>query len=202
MTFNPDIHHRRSIRLSEYDYTRAGVYFVTICTWQRECLFGEVVDGTMCLNGHGEKVQEEWLLTAELRDHVILDEFIVMPNHFHAVLMIDDCRVTACRDLGVGGGTHQGTARQGTARRARFEETFGRPVAGSLATIIRSFKSAATKRINALRDNPGAPVWQRNYYERVIRDDRELDGIRQYIGENPLRWEEDENHPARQSSGP
>jgi hypothetical protein len=71
-----------------------------------------------------------------------------------------------------------------------------------LATIIRSFKSAATKRINALRDNPGAPVWQRNYYERVIRDDRELDGIRQYIGENPLRWEEDENHPARQTSGP
>jgi REP element-mobilizing transposase RayT len=68
-----------------------------------------------------------------------------------------------------------------------------------LATIIRSFKSAATKRINTLRDNPGAPVWQRNYYERVIRDDRELHGIRQYIGDNPLRWEEDENHPARQT---
>jgi REP element-mobilizing transposase RayT len=161
--------------LRDYDYTRAGAYFVTICTWQRECLFGEVVNGAIRLNSYGEIVQEEWSLTAALRDYVMLDEFIVMPNHCHAVLIIDDCRGTACRAHGV--------------------ESFGRPVAGSLATVIRSFKSAATKRVNVLRDNPGVPVWQRNYYERVIRDEQELAAIRQYIADNPVRWAEDENHP-------
>ncbi|PKN13104.1 MAG: transposase [Deltaproteobacteria bacterium HGW-Deltaproteobacteria-4] len=192
MTFNPNFHRRRSIRLNDYDYTRAGAYFVTICAFERECLFGEVVDGVMRLNVHGKIAQEEWLLTAELRDYVVLDEYIVMPNHFHAVLMIDDCRGTACRAL-----DDDVAVEQGTARRALTVEFFGQPVAGSLATMIRSFKSAVSKRINILHNNPGAPVWQRNYYERVIRNERELDGIRQYIADNPAKWIEDENHPTR-----
>jgi REP element-mobilizing transposase RayT len=177
MNFNPDLHHRRSIRLEDYDYTRAGAYFVTICTFERECLFGEVVEGVMGLNRSGEIVRDEWLMTDELRNYVVLDEFMVMPNHFHAVLMIDERRGTACR--------------------APTVESFGCPVAGSLPTVIRSFKSAATKRINILRDNSGGPVWQRNYYDRVIRDERELDSIRQYITDNPVKWEEDENHPEK-----
>lgn len=178
MTFNPDIHRRRSIRLRDYDYSHAGAYFVTICTFQREGLFGDVMNGGMHLNEMGQAALECWNDIPGHFPHIELDEFVVMPNHLHGII-VTDCR--------------------GTARRARFEETFGRPVAGSLATIIRSFKSAATKRINTLRDNPGAPVWQRNYYERVIRDDRELDGIRQYIADNPAKWAEDENHPARQT---
>ena len=81
------------------------------------------------------------------------------------------------------------------ARRAPTVESFGRPVADSLATVMRSFKSAVTKQINQLRDNPGTSVWQRNYYERVIRNDRELQSIQQYITANPAKWQEDENHP-------
>jgi REP element-mobilizing transposase RayT len=163
---------------------------VTICTFEREFLFGDIVDGVMRLNMFGKTVRDEWLFTATLRDYVVLDEFIVMPNHFHAVLMIDDRRGTARRAPGVDGKTGQGTA-----RRAPAAESFGRPVVGSLPTIIRSFKSAAAKHINQLRDNPGGAVWQRNYHERVIRDDRELTGIRQYIADNPTRWAEDENNP-------
>ena len=191
MKYNPDIHHRRSIRLQNYDYSAAGAYFVTICTVDRECLFGEVVDGKMRLNDMGQIVREEWLSTAEIRENVIIDKFVVMPNHFHGVLIFEDGRGTACRAHDVGGNLGQGTA-----RRAPTVESFGRPVVGSLATVIRSFKSAATKRINQLRDNPGVPVWQRNYYERVIRNNRELQSIQQYIVDNPATWQEDENYPA------
>ena len=191
MRFDPDIHHRRSIRLRDYDYSTAGAYFVTICTFERECLLGDVVNGEMRLNGMGQIVQEEWLRTAEMRKNVVLDEFVVMPNHFHAILIFDDGRGTACCAHDVGGDLEQGTA-----RRAPTVESFGRPVAGSLATVIRSFKSAATKHINQLRNTPGIPVWQRNYYERVIRNDRELQSIQQYIVDNPAIWQEDENHPA------
>lgn len=195
MPFNPDIHHRRTLRLRDHDYSGGGAYFVTICTHERERLFGDVIEGEMRCNGAGLVVQEEWRLTAALREYVVLDEFIVMPNHFHAVLAIDDRRVPARRapgnDVDIG---------LGTARRAPTLESFAAPVVGSLATVIRSFKSAVTKRIIHLRDNPGAPVWQRNYYERVIRDERELNSIRQYIDDNPAKWEQDENHPDKQSS--
>ena len=191
MKYNPDFHHRRSIRLQHYDYSAVGAYFVTICTFERECLFGEGVNGEIRLNDAGQIVQEEWLRTAEMRKNVFLDEFVVMPNHFHAILILDDGRGTACCAPYVGGDLEQGTA-----RRAPTVESFGRPVAGSLATVIRSFKSAVTKRINQLHDNPGTPVWQRNYYERVIRNDQELQSIQQYIVDNPAKWQEDENHPA------
>ncbi len=129
-------HHRRSIRLQGYDYSQAGMYFITVCVEGRECLFGEVVQGQMIVNQVGQIVEEEWLKTPVLRPYVVLDEFIVMPNHFHAILLI----VTAGR---------------GTARRAPTTERFGSPVSGSLPTPIRSFKSAATKRINNLRVTPG-----------------------------------------------
>jgi REP element-mobilizing transposase RayT len=177
MVFNPEIHHRRSVRLRDYDYSCAGAYFVTICAYERECLFGDVVDGEVQLTPVGEIVRDEWMMTGKLRDCVVLDEFIVMPNHFHAVLMID----------------HVGAIR-------RIAPTAG-PASGSIGAIIGQFKSAATKRINQFRDNPGGPVWQRNYYERVIRADRELEGIRRYIAANPAKWEEDENHPTRQRTG-
>jgi len=176
MGFNPDIHHRRSVRLRDYDYSCDGAYFVTICVANRECLFGETAEGVMRLNDAGLAVAQCLQAIPVHFPQVELDEFVVMPNHLHGIIVID---------------------RRGTACRAQVEESFGRPIAGSLATIIRSFKSAVTKRINQLRDNPGAPVWQRNYYERVIRDEQELNGIRQYIAGNPAKWEEDENHPNR-----
>ena len=148
--FDPEKHHRRSIRLGGYDYSQAGAYFVTVCTRNRECLFGEIIDGEMRLNDAGRMVDSEWLNTPRIRPQVELDGYIVMPNHVHGIIcVVDDGR--------------------GTARRAPTVERFGCPVPGSLPTIVRAFKSAATKQINTLRGTPGTPVWQRNYYEYVIR---------------------------------
>ena len=123
---------RKSIRLKAYDYTQAGCYFVTICTNMRICLFGEVSRGVMHPNQYGRIVEEEWLRTAQLRANVAVDVHLVMPNHVHGILWITGVR-------------------RGTARRAPTKERFGRPVSGSLATIVRSFKSACTRRIKEMR---------------------------------------------------
>jgi REP element-mobilizing transposase RayT len=177
MSFNPDIHKRRSVRLLDYDYRCAGAYYVTICAFQREFLFGEVSDGEVRLTRFGEIVREEWLSTAVLRPNVDLDAFVVMPNHFHAVIFMlhgDDAHVV---------------------RPATENVSPLRRQPGSLGSIVAGFKSAATKRINALRDNPCCPVWQRNYYDHVIRTEKELAIIRQYIADNPAKWDLDENNP-------
>jgi len=140
---DPAIHRRRSIRLQGYDYSQAGAYFVTICTRNRECVFGETADGAMRLNEAGRIVADEWLKTTAILDEIELDEWVVMPNHFHGILVIGDCR--------------------NTARRAPTAEQFGHPVAGSIPTIVRSFKSAVTKRINELCQTPG-----KNYGSAII----------------------------------
>ncbi len=175
---------RRSIRLKAYDYTQAGTYYVTMCTRDRVCWFGDIVDDAMALNAYGVMVRDEWLETECLRDHVELDEFVVMPNHIHAIL-----------SLGPMAEREVPAERVGTARRAPTER-FGRPIAGSLPTIVRAFKSAVTKRINALRGTPGTTIWQRNYYEHVIRDENELNRIRAYIVDNPAKWAIDRENPA------
>lgn len=188
MTYDPTRHHRRSIRLKGYDYTQPGAYFVTICTHERTCLFGEVVDGVMVLNAWGEIVREEWFRTARLRPYVVLheDEFVVMPNHVHGIIWIVDA---------VG-------ANRRFAPTTRVAPTRGTPTppagpdAGSLGAIIGQFKSAVTKHINAHRGTPGAPVWQRNYYEHIIRNEQALNAIRRYIAENPLRWHLDRYNSA------
>ena len=185
MKYDPAIHHRRSIRLQGYDYSKAGAYFVTLCTQDRECLFGDIVDGEMRLNEAGRVVADEWLKTAEIRAEIELDEWVVMPNHFHGILVIADGRGTARRARNDDGAT------MGTARRAPTVERFGQPVSGSVPTIIRSFKSAATKRINELRQSLGTKLWQRNYWEHIVRNETELNRIREYIQSNPARWELD-----------
>jgi len=187
MRFDPDVHHRRSIRLRDYDYSTAGAYFVTICTFERECLLGDVVNGEMRLNGMGQIVQDEWLRTAEMRNNIVLDEFIVMPNHFHGIIHIRDTVGAHCMRPDHNERTDVNRAHVGAPLRRRKS--------GSIGSIIAGFKSAATKRINQLRDNPGTSVWQRNYYERIIRNDQELQTIQQYIVDNPATWQEDENHP-------
>ena len=175
-TYDPERHQRRSIRLKGYDYTRAGAYFVTLCTRERECSLGQIEDGIVILSEYGRLVERCWRDLPRHSPRVALDVFVVMPNHVHGVIWIVD----------IG---------RGTACRAPTVERLGQPIPHSLPTIIRSFKSAVTKRINGLRATPSLPVWQRNYYERVIRDDDEWQRIREYIQMNPARWEEDENHP-------
>ncbi|MDD5468619.1 MAG: hypothetical protein PHS96_12520, partial [Anaerolineales bacterium] len=127
---------------------------------------------------------EEWFKTAVVRPHVRLydDEFVVMPNHVHGVIwIVDDVRAWQEEDMGMEVG-----ARRCRARTAQTVERFGHPVSGSIPTIVRAFKSAATHRINQSRGTPGAPVWQRNYYENIIRNERSLERIRAYILNNPL----------------
>lgn len=177
MPYNPDVHHRRSIRLKEYDYTQAGAYFVTIVTYQREPLFGEIVDGVMKLNPLGEIARQEWFKTAELRPYVELyeDEFVVMPNHAHGIIW----------NVGADGGAERRSARTSAADEKPHVD------AGSLGAIVRAYKSAVTYAINAARQSRGVTVWHRNYYEHIIRDDADLKRIRDYIANNPLRWTED-----------
>ncbi|MDB4928194.1 MAG: uncharacterized protein JWM10_678 [Myxococcaceae bacterium] len=172
---------RRSIRLGGYDYVRPGAYFVTVCTHERKCLFGEVVDGVVVLNDAGLAVRGEWLRTAALRRDVAIDEFVVMPNHLHGVLVSHDRSGDPLGASGMSDGLLPG---------ARG------PRARSLGAIIAGSKSAATARVNALRSSPGAPLWHRNYYEHVVRGGDELQRIRQYIVDNPRRWSLDRENPA------
>lgn len=184
MKDRPRTHRRRSIRLQGYDYTQAGAYFITICTQDRACLFGDIVDGEMRLNPFGHIVLEEWQRTALVRPHVTLDAFVIMPNHIHGIIVIND-------DANPVGATRRVAPTTMTPEIVRAG-----PASGSVGAIVGQFKSAATKRINALRGAPRAPVWQRNYYEHIIRDDESLNRIRQYIGQNPLRWDLDRENLA------
>ena len=153
MKYDLDKHHRRSIRLKGYDYTQVGAYFAIICARNRECLFGEIVDGEMQLNEYGKIVAEEWLNTTRVRANVELDEFVVMPNHFHGILVIV---------YGAGAGI-VGANRVGAQRRCAPTETHPNVVPGSVEAIVRSLKSVVTKRVNEMRNTPGVPVGQRNY---------------------------------------
>ena len=170
---------RHSVRLHGYDYAQPGAYYITICTHGRQCLMGDIEDGQVRLNDYGRIVHTEWTRCAEMRCNVELDEFVVMPNHFHSILVIAD--------------DPQG---RGTVHRAPTLEQFGRPVSGSLPTVVRYFKGSTTRRINALRGTPGAPVWQRSYYEHVIRDEQDLREIREYIAHNPAKWDLDSENPS------
>ncbi len=199
MPYDPQRHHRRSIRLPGYDYTRAGAYFVTLVTHDRECLFGEIVGGEMRLNTWGEIAREEWFQTAVVRPYVMLrdDEFVVMPNHIHGIIwIVGDCEGNGDDDIVGAQRRCAPTWGRGThAIRPIRGATPTNVIPGSLGAIIRAYKSATTKRINALRGTPGASVWQRNYYEHIIRDEEDLQRIRQYIQDNPARWAMDRENP-------
>ena len=150
------------------------------------CTFGEIVNGEININDAGRIVDSEWIRTEKMRPNVNLDFFIIMPNHFHGIIVLNNERM---KD------TSRGTLHvPSSTQRDTPKETFGQPKSGSLPTIIRLFKAATTRRINHSMGKTGA-VWQRGYYERVIRNEPDLETIRQYILENPVRWEEDENFP-------
>ncbi|WP_245971562.1 transposase [Calidithermus terrae] len=182
--YDPHNHHRRSIRLKGYDYAQAGAYFVTICTRDRACLFGEVVDGEMRLNDAGRIARQCWLDIPNHFPHAELDQSVIMPNHVHGIIVLVNPSV---------GATHASPLRPVASplrNRARG------PQRQSISAIVGSFKSAVTKHINEHRGTPSMPVWQRNYYEHIIRDDSSLQRIRGYIAANPLRWQYDRENPA------
>ena len=150
--FDPEKHRRRSIRLSGYDYSRAGVYAVTICTHNRECLFGEIVDGRMVLNDFGRILSDEWNRINLVHERINLDAMVVMPNHFHGIIVLTN-PMGAIRELPLPGNPIQ-------RRRMTIPKLVGR------------FKMITAKRINQLHKSPGMRIWQRNYYERIVRNER------------------------------
>jgi REP element-mobilizing transposase RayT len=175
MSYNPDIHHRRSIRLRGYDYSQAGAYFVTLCTHNRECLFGEIANGAMQLNTAGKIVADEWLKIAQIRDEIELDEWAVMPNHLHGIVVFTDNV----------GEIHEFPLRMTQTQRRQM----------ALPKLVGRFKMLSAKQINILRNTLGIPLWQGNYWEHIIRDENDLRRIREYICNNPARWEEDDLYP-------
>ena len=175
MVYNPQERHRRSIRLKEYDYSNPNWYYVTICTYDRKNLFGEIKNSKMILNDYGKIVEDEWLKTKELRKNIDLDCHVIMPNHFHGILIIERRDTSRC-----------------VPTKVNENRKFGEMQPGSLSVIMRSFKSAVTKKINELRSTPGKEIWQKGFYEHIIRNEKDLYNIRKYIELNPLQWEIDE----------
>jgi REP element-mobilizing transposase RayT len=174
------MYENRPLRLPNYDYTQAGAYFVTVCTHERKCILGSVSSENVSLSSEGEIVREVWKKLPQHFTCIRLDEFIIMPNHIHGILWIQN----------------NPTSRVGAQHAAHLQPTnhSKEPKANSLGAIIRSFKSAATRRINQLHHSPGAKFWQRSFYDHVIRDEVDLYNHRRYILENPLKWELDEYH--------
>jgi REP element-mobilizing transposase RayT len=183
------------IRLQNYDYSQPGAYFITICTHKRECLFGKIIETNgirnLVLNRFGKIIRDEWLRTPAIRHEILLDEFIVMPNHFHAIIIITN-------DVGAYGHTPlQTQIRTFLQSYTPLQPTTLRSPSKTVGALVRGFKSTITRDINQMRHTPYAPIWQRNYYEHVIRNDEELNRIREYIQYNPTQWELDRENPER-----
>ena len=165
------------MRLQSYDYSQPGAYFVTICTHGRVCILGDVVDGKELLSGAGNVVRECWGDLPNHYPHVELEEFVVMPNHIHGIITLRDTGqdIATCRT------------------RAGYKPAPTRQ--HSLSEIIRGFKTFSGRKINQLRNSTGQSVWQRNFCEHAIRDEKTLAAVREYIVNNPAKWSEDYYNP-------
>ena len=166
---------RRSIRLQGFDYSTTGGYFVTVCAHQKRCLLGRIVDDQVQLNSWGIVARDRWLGLCSHHPGLTLDEFIVMPNHVHGILLI----------------RHGDAA---TAGRGPTGEAFGSPAAGSLSTIVRSYKSSVTREVRKLCGQR-VNIWQPKFWDHVIRSDSDLHAIREYIHLNPKKWALDSENP-------
>lgn len=207
MPYNPTIHHRRSIRLKGYDYSQSGLYFVTICVQNRECLFGKTADGEMVLDNAGKMI-EKWC--AELPNKfsdIMLDEFVIMPNHFHAIIV----------NTGIGGGDVGADLRvcpddvnnvcpdesnkhnnniSGERNVSGEHNILGEHAGSPLHRVVQWFKTMTTNEyirgVKTLNWQPfNKKLWQRNYWEHIIRNDESYQRIANYIINNPAHWEDD-----------
>ncbi|MFA5363364.1 MAG: transposase [Candidatus Omnitrophota bacterium] len=169
---------RKPNRLKNYDYSQGGAYFITICSHNRDYLFGEIADGKMRLNEYGGIVENEWIKSPEIRAEIKLDEYIVMPNHIHGIILIENPDV---------GGNGRSPLPQNPIRRTSMGSK-------TLSSFVAGYKSAVTKQINGFRHLLGVPVWQRSYYDHIIRDELSLERVREYIVNNPKQWDMDEEN--------
>ncbi|CAN5123371.1 transposase [soil metagenome] len=167
-----DIFRVPSNRLRVWDYSSNGYYFITICVKDRKCVLGEIKDKKMFLSDIGNIIKEEWFQTSKIRSNVSLDEFVIMPNHIHGILIINSNVETSRRDV----------------------STNKKLQPNSLGSIVGQFKSIATKRIRNIYPEFS---WQPRYYDHIIRNEISLQSIREYIRWNPFKWEIDEENPSK-----
>jgi len=186
--YDPDIHHRHSIRLNWYDYSQEGWYYVTICAQNQACLFGNILNDQMQLNKAGLMVKTWWRKVSSKFPSVQTDEYIIMPNHFHGIVHI------TCQSRDKLGQPHD--------KSGQLHRISGQPhgVAPTLGDVVNWFKTMTTNEyIRGVKQNKWPPfaekLWQRNYYEHIIRNEEDLNHVRQYIVENPLNWGTDEENP-------
>lgn len=174
---------RHSPRLPEFDYTQPGAYFITCVTWNRAGLFGEINSLIMTLSNLGSLVQREWERLVVRFRFLELDEYVVMPNHIHGIIIVHE--IEKQKD---------GKSVPGSPNPQPKIERFGSPVAGSIPTIIRSFKSSVTQQAEFQLGRLDDPIWQPGFYEHVIRKNEDWERIRAYIQVNPQNWENDEEN--------
>jgi putative transposase len=169
-----------------WDYSWRGTYFVTVCTSDHKCFFGEIKGDKMHPNEYGKIVENEWKKSFEIRKELQCDGFVLMPNHIHAIAQIVEFG-------GIGVETHGGASLQISPEQKTQKNSIAIRSPKSISSFIAGFKSSATLRINALRGKPGARLWQPRFYDHVIRTKQEFHAIRQYIQDNLLNWDEDRN---------
>ena len=161
---------RHSLRIKNYNYSLPGAYFITVCTYRKENILGYIIDGKIELNVLGKITVKEWLRTFQIRKNIQLDEYIVMPNHFHGIIILTE--------------NNKGVLQYAPTNKFRSPSQ-------TIGSIVRGFKSAVTREIKRLDYPFFYSIWQRNYYEHIIRNENELNRIREYIQNNPLRWQYD-----------
>lgn len=186
--YDPTLHHRRSIRLKGYDYSQPGAYFVTLVTYQRKCLLGEITDSAIHLSREGNIVGCVWSEIPNHFPYTTLGDFIIMPNHLHGIIAIQGNEAsTQCKG-------EASASKSGSPPNDFVSGCFAPTgtVPGSLSAIIQNFKSVSTRRVNLIRQVRGLPIWQRNFYEHIIRDEGEYQRIAAYIRDNPSRWNDDQ----------
>ncbi len=173
--------HRRSIRLRGADYSDSGAYFITMCAAKQKSIFGKIENGRTVLNPLSEIIRACWIGIPQHFAHASIKEFIVMPNHLQGIVTLSvGARYIVPFD-----------------REARTPERFQKPVKGSIPTIVRTFKAAVARQARKELGIDGRSIWQRNYFERVLREGQDYADVSRYIVENPMRWEWDEENPRR-----
>ncbi|MCO5230400.1 MAG: hypothetical protein M9958_04495 [Chitinophagales bacterium] len=222
--YNPNIHHRRSIRLKGYDYAQAGLYFITICCQDRICLLGNIENGKMILNDAGKIAHDEWLKTPQIRPNVELGEFVIMPNHIHGIIQLGRGELHSpenanelhspenanelhspenANELHSPENANELHSPENASELHSPEnanelhspdirgvcKTPLRSPSQTVGAIVRGYKSSVTKQIGLLGFTE--KIWQRNYYEHIIRDEKSYHNISEYIKNNPAKWQDD-----------
>lgn len=185
MSYHSDMHHRRSVRLKEYDYSSEGLYFITICTQDKKCMFGRIADENMYLNETGRMMERELMRTQQIRPNMVIHEYVIMPNHIHFIVEITHCR----GGLNPPDDTNETNVINimGNGQRGCIQGGFNPPLrwANTIGSMVRGLKSSMTKQL-------GRSIFQRNYYEHIIRNQHSYEEISDYIITNPSRWEKDQ----------